>query len=675
MVLKNRIHPFLLAGLILALPAAAEKDGEPPTVSFPLAEYLAMVEKAEQREKAAAQNAKSQEAPVAEVVEEKIALRLEDKEARLDSRFEVLVQGEPIKPVWLPLAGFAAAAAIEKQLAGGGWGPAPSASLTAYGGPEKGAILVAAEKGRYRIAAQSRLPLDPSGGQIELALLKVAAPVASAEIDLPAELEWASPGAVLVADVVTSGRRQLRLATQRGSVPLFQARRRFDQGEEKALAHAVALTLWQLRPEGLRRHDVLLYEVSRGRLSAFEVSLPPGLEIEQAATDEGPVVPVQNGDKLRVERRRRLQGTGYLVLSSTPESRDEQPFTLLRPEVEVRARFLAVASSLAAEIGPRPAASFSQIDLSDLPPLLGQALGAVDLAAAWRLADDKAGTEPLSLRLAPLPAATMVATTVTKRDTTTLLTVDGTLLHRETFELAPADRPASSFEVELPAAAILWSTKVDGQPTRPLERGGKIVLPILPRQGQRTTIEVVAVLEQAIAPGRSQLAVELARVASPVLEHSWRLLLPDGPKYRFAGGELHPVPAHEVYYGTALGVAGGELGGIAGGAVSVDELNDLPMPEAPLAADARRADKPSTRQGRDRAEGKKEKAAAAEADEEEGQLAAANYFKQVDQLQQGLVGGVKPLPITIPESGKSLVLSGVLPPERVSVVIDVKAKK
>jgi hypothetical protein len=50
------------------------------------------------------------------------------------------------------------------------------------------------------------------------------------------------------------------------------------------------------------------------------------------------------------------------------------------------------------------------------------------------------------------------------------------------------------------------------------------------------------------------------------------------------------------------------------------------------------------------------------------------YKKEVAGLQQGLVGGVKPLPVSIPESGKTLVLSGVLPPQRVTVELDVKGK-
>jgi len=44
-------------------------------------------------------------------------------------------------------------------------------------------------------------------------------------------------------------------------------------------------------------------------------------------------------------------------------------------------------------------------------------------------------------------------------------------------------------------------------------------------------------------------------------------------------------------------------------------------------------------------------------------------------LKQGLVGGVKPLPIAIPETGKLLLLSGVLPPEKIGVELEVKGKR
>jgi carboxypeptidase family protein len=52
----------------------------------------------------------------------------------------------------------------------------------------------------------------------------------------------------------------------------------------------------------------------------------------------------------------------------------------------------------------------------------------------------------------------------------------------------------------------------------------------------------VAVQEQAIPKGRSELALSLPRLASPVQEHQWRLLLPDGNRYRFRSGSLRPAP-------------------------------------------------------------------------------------------------------------------------------------
>jgi hypothetical protein len=39
------------------------------------------------------------------------------------------------------------------------------------------------------------------------------------------------------------------------------------------------------------------------------------------------------------------------------------------------------------------------------------------------------------------------------------------------------------------------------------------------------------------------------------------------------------------------------------------------------------------------------------------------------------VGGVRPLPVAIPESGKLLFLTGVLPPPRVAVELEVKSKR
>ena len=56
---------------------------------------------------------------------------------------------------------------------------------------------------------------------------------------------------------------------------------------EKLIAQSLVLTLIQLRPDGPRRHDVVIYEVSRGGLGSFTVDLPAGLAVETVGTDEG----------------------------------------------------------------------------------------------------------------------------------------------------------------------------------------------------------------------------------------------------------------------------------------------------------------------------------------------------------------------------------------------------
>jgi hypothetical protein len=44
----------------------------------------------------------------------------------------------------------------------------------------------------------------------------------------------------------------------------------------------------------------------------------------------------------------------------------------------------------------------------------------------------------------------------------------------------------------------------------------------------------------------------------------------------------------------------------------------------------------------------------------------------LEELRQGLVGGVEPLTITIPETGKLLFFAGALPPPSVAVELEVK---
>jgi hypothetical protein len=755
MVLK-RLLPIGLLWILFAIPARSEEPG-PGEVLLPLKDYLTLVESAEAAQKSRAERIRLQAAPLAEIVSQSTAAVLEDGEARVTSRFEILIQGHPDKPLALPLAGYPATVEVLRD-----GRPEPGAAVSSVAGGRGGVLLVAPLPGRYAVTVQGRTAVENLGGIGRLSFPPAAAPVSVTEVDLPAESSWTAPGGVVVEDSEHGARRTVRLASKRGEAQVLEIKRRFDSADsERLLAQAVVLTIFQLRPEGPRRHDVVLYEVSRGSLPSFTVDLPPGIEVEQVGTDEGAAVPTVEAGHLTVHRHRQLKGTGYLVLTSTPggtlmsEGTDLVP--ILPSGIDVRSRFLAVASSVAAEARPLPETSWARVDLEDLPPSLSEALEVIDLAAAWRL------TGPAQTRLAvqALAPAPSLDEPVRLRDTTTLLTVDGTLLHRDRFTLGPVTRPGAALEIALPAGSTLWSARVGEQPVRPLERGGKISVPLGFVSGAETVVEVVSVQERAIPAGRSELGLELPQVTVPVLEHRWRVLLPEANRYRFRSGDLRPAPAPAYRYiqnlepesAPALGHGGtasvlgrvvddrgaalpgvtltlfsglsplvsvsdaqgqfrfyglptgsyaikAELEGfstvefpnvrvVTGSSVALEITMNSAVEdvitvtaESPM-LDERKTSRTETtpiNEGGGRGLSldflKRNKKRPAPPAAEPPPPAQPYYdFDSFEELKQGLVGGVRPLPVTIPETGKTLYLTGALPPVRVSVALDVKAKR
>jgi hypothetical protein len=331
-------------------------------------------------------------------------------------------------------------------------------------------------------------------------------------------------------------------------------------------------------------------------------------------------------------------------------------------------------------------------------------------------------------------------------------------------------------------------------PVRPLERGGgKLSVPLGFDTGRDAVVEVICVQEKAIPRGRSELALDLPRMAVPVLEHRWRLLLPDGARYRYRSGDLRPaltsrppekrrggggwrgggsmkplvmdlksgnpwavlqttpgVLADRINVGgnepgqqaILRGIVADEQGqplagvtvtlssrggkplvkesnaqglflfdGLAAGSYDMKaELEGFSMIDYP--GIALKAGQPSTVEIRLAAavedvitvtaetpmldERKLSNSQTYKLDEETGggwrprkkedrpaapppkapAYADLDAFQEeTKSLKQGLVGGVKPLPIVIPETGKLLLLSGVLPPERIGVELEVKGDK
>jgi hypothetical protein len=672
MVLKRR-SPGALAAIALltlivlsglaATVAAADDKPAPNEVILPLHDYLALVEKAETVERERTRAAAQSEAPVAEVVTQRTSVRIGDEDAQISAHFEALIQGHPKEPLSLPFRGLAEKVDIEPQAAGS------ALSFSA----DRGMLLVAPAPGKYTVDVRGRAALEDRGGVRRLVLATVAAAVAEVAVDLPADLAWSAPGTVVVEDRVTGGRRAVRLAVHRGEVPTLEIQRRLvDTEAGKLLAQSVVLTLFQLRPDGFRRHDVVLYEVSRGSLASLAVDLPADLAVEQVATDEGDVVPVVDVHHLTVHRRQQLQGIGYLVVTSTPTVGATLPASAVVPAIEVRARYLVVASSVAADVQPTSVsgggggASWSRVDLSDLPPALGEALQTLDLTAAWRLAGDTPGTlsgVAPSLTVTLLPPSPRLPTLVRERETTTLVTVDGTVLHRDRFTL---DQAGAALDLTLPAGAVLWSAKVGEQTVRPVERtggnAGTLSIPLgFARLGRPPVVEVVSVLERTVPKGRSELSLTLPEVGAPVSLHQWRVLLPEGARYRFKRGDLRPARERVVPAGSWGGKGRYEANGPAAQPVAVPEPVQAGGAEG-ISGGALGNERIST-------------GATVSQSELEKISTARDFGSLSKELKQGMVGGVKPLPVTIPETGKVLLLTGALPPARIGVEIEVKGKR
>ena len=360
--------------------------------------------------------------------------------------------------------------------------------------------------GRYAVEISGPVPCR--GRRSRLALAPAAAPVSLTEVELPADLAWSAPGTVVVEDRVDGARRTVRLTSRRGQAQTVEVRRKVDGGDaEKLLAQSVVLTLRPAGPDGPRRHDVVLYEVSRGGLGSFTVDLPAGLTVETVGTDEGEVVPAVESRRLTVQRRQQLAGCGYLVLTSTPRAAGAgaaprsggargRPYGRATWPWPPRWRRTSSRSRgrLVADRPRRPAAGPAR------------ALGGIDLAAAWRLAGP--GLRAADGRLAPAGRAEPAGGGEPAGDDDPD--------HPRRHPAAPRpDHPAAGGDRHRPRPHPAGRAPPSGRPrwtsvpVRPLERGGgRISVPLGFDAGRDAVVEVVSVQEKAIPKGRSELALD-----------------------------------------------------------------------------------------------------------------------------------------------------------------------
>ena len=712
--------------LLLWAPAALANGATDGAVTLPLNAYLDLVERIE---RAAEADEEEPEPKVAALALQATEATVNDDVAEVLSTYRVELRGRPTSPVVLPVTGMAESFSVE---------PSTGAALHRV---KKDAVLVASEPGSYTVIIRSRKELDSEDGVSRLLFAKFKAPVASLDLDLPEGLTWTCADAVLVDETDSVGRRQLRFAPKPSSAPAFTLQRRVTGAiEEQARARAVVITVAEVGEKGVARRDVVLYEVERGELGRFEIDVPASLEVARVETDEGSALPLVEDSRLVVEREHRLSGLGHLAIelqAHSPDASGELPLPRIRPRMPVRSRYLVLASDRAADTEPLPADGWSRVDIEDLPESVRDEVAALGPNGVWRLKGD-AG-EP-RLRTALFPSVEPLPGVVRKRSTTTLLTMDGSLVHREGLTL---EHPGAALELALPENTTLWSVLLDGQAVRPVERGATLAIPLLYKAEGSTQVELVAVEQRSLARGTSRLPIELARIDLPVLEHQWRILLPEQHRYRLATSQLRPVPVSELADHTSpiatvvdlVAESAGARGYGAGGSglvVTVTEEDGEALPGVTVTARAHggwervaAANHVGRVQFRGIAAGayaltaelegfatlvKKVTVArgltahvsmrmqiaevveeiivtssietigtgstttAYQGEVERRQMKAAAR-RELQALNQGLVGGVKPLAVDIPVSGKLLLLTGALPPAAVTAELDVKLKR
>lgn len=551
---------LLLAGVAAGALAQAPAPG---TVTLPLADYQALQAKARleaERLKRAAESSTVLRA-------EHLALTYEGAVLRIERRFDVSARGPVFSPLVLPTLGLVES--VEVSPPGGIVGQGP-----------QGLTFEAAAAGRHRITVKSRLPLGGAPGALALELPAPLAPLADAELDLPADYHWEWPTAQLQAEDVRTPRRVVRAVLPRQASTLVAHPVVPVVAESTAVARAVVITLLRFERTGIVRRDAVLYEVLRGELDRYEIGLPPGYEVDSWQTDDGTRSTSDDGRRLLVMRNEK-RGTGGRVEIEHLEPLSAQGEILLspiEPTVPVRARYVVIAAEAPVKVNALPETGWSSIDLSDPPEAVRWSLGSAPLIAGARL---EGRPERPRVVYERLPFAGKAEAPLPQRRTMTHIQADGSILHRDGFTIE-AGRTAFSFR--LPPGLDLESVEVGGETVRPVERGGLLHVPVPYREAE-TLVEVIAAERRPLPQGRSAAtwSFALPEIDREVLVHLWSVFLPGGLQVGLKGGDLTAVPpGWRTPDESGLEVVAGERKSTAA-AVSAAELQKIPTARDPWA--------------------------------------------------------------------------------------------
>ena len=248
----------------------------------------------------------------------------------------------------------------------------------------------------------------------------------------------------------------------------------------------------------------------------------------------------QVGDVWTVELQNKIRGTHILSVTwEQPRDSKTNQLELLGVEaagVERQAGLFAIVAKPPLQVSESRAENLTKIDVRDFPDWAGKSDDAVVLA--YRYARD----HKLIVQAQRFDEAEVLQALVESAHLTTVVADDGQTMTE--LSLSIHNNGRQFLEVELPNAATVWSAFVGGQPVRPNNREGKVLLALDQSGGSAgaLTVQLTYVGTNAFPKRKGTLAMLSPRLDLPLKNVRWELFLP--PDYEY--GSFKGTMTHET---------------------------------------------------------------------------------------------------------------------------------
>ncbi|HMP83958.1 MAG TPA: hypothetical protein PKA41_14765, partial [Verrucomicrobiota bacterium] len=243
----------------------------------------------------------------------------------------------------------------------------------------------------------------------------------------------------------------------------------------------------------------------------------------------------QQGDVWRVELQSKVRGNYTLTVTwEQPRTAKNEAVTLTGVSaqgVERETGLLAIAAKAPLQVAESGATELTRVDVREFPDWAGKADDATVLAYRYVRPGYKLAVEARRHTEAQVLQALLDSATFT-----TVVADDGQVMTE--MRLSVRNNGRQFLEVELPPKTTVWSAFVAGQPVRPSQRDGKLLLPLQEwgADEESVSVELTYVGGNAFPKVRGDVSFISPKFDVPLKNARWELYLPAEYHYDdFAG--------------------------------------------------------------------------------------------------------------------------------------------